>query len=1195
MAQVELTKEQREAVYAPGNVLVHAGAGVGKTEILAQRFVALLAGDIEGRAPIEPERLTAITFTEKATADMRRRIAEKLDERIASEGNGTRRPALLRARRTLGLARISTIHAFCARLLREYPIEADVDPAFDVLDEYESRTFLESACRELIADAVRRKDPGAYRLVRARGLYGTPHREGALEAVVRVVRETGRLGKSPQWICDMSIATAEKLEAYGPRMDAIREQIAGLVLKLLAARGITGTADGALQNLRSEWPRMRSRLEGLKADSGSSALRTLDDLRVLLPEARAARIKETVKQLRDIKIDEMRAAFGACRAAHAIRETAEFVAGIARSVELRKRAERVLTFDDLLVRACDLVEKHPEVVSYYRRSLRALLVDEYQDTDGIQDAVVRLLTEKGPPAPELFLVGDEKQSIYRFRGADVTVFKRERALVPLLERPLRENRRSLPAIIDFVNAVSEIVMAPDRHSGKPYRVKWDDAHRLQATRLTVDTPAIELIVAPAGNDTGGAKQATHELRQIEADAIAGRCARIVDDGVKINDPHSGDQRPARFGDIALLLRSFTDVAIYEAAFARAKVRSYTVRGRGFFGCKEVRDLAVLLSAIDDPQDAIALAAVLRSPMFCLSDQCLLEMAIHLEEQRARTGAARRTLAALFEDPGEDFAWLAVERETALGARHALTELRAMREREPLSAILERALELTRFEAVMLSLDQGVQRAANVRKLLELARDFETHHFFGLGDFARHLRDLVEDEPREPQAQIAAEAEDAVRLMTIHQAKGLEFPIAIVADLGRKSPPNNQKIVMTPEHGLLVCDTVGAGDDELPNPLIDAYRESIKDEESAEAARILYVAMTRARDRLILSEGASRKEWAEEIRTTIGPERVANFADSSHEEEIVEAAGVKMIFSRADILAAAKPGAADRQTVTSADELARIAADRLGFALPANLELLTSPSALEDFERCPRQYFLRHLVELPEDAMSGFGDGNGAAAMGVVAHAVMEQLDVRKARDLEAEIVRLADLHCDSVDIALTAAERKTLVRDLVRCAQSSEFAAIADAPSTRVRRELPFFMTLENGDLALFVRGRIDLLIDDGQRLVVSDYKYAHPGQQNYRVQMECYALAATDALPGRTVDAEIVFLRDGVKRQSLTLAPPAEIRAHLLSIAHRIAAARADGTAAAFPRRPTEPLECRRLGCGYVARCWPGGQPRAT
>jgi len=1190
MPRVELTPEQREAVYAPGNVLVRAGAGAGKTEVLAQRFVALLAGDIGARAPLEPERIAAITFTEKATADMRRRIAETLDDKIAHKADGTRRKALLRARRTLGLARISTIHAFCARLLREYPIEARVDPAFDVLDEYASQTFLESASRELIADAVRAKDRGAYRLVRARGLYGTTHREGALEIVVRLVGAAARLGNSPQWLRETSIVTAEKLDASAAEIVPLRGELAGLVDRLLASPGISGAAGERLRDLQGKWPALRSRLGRIDADADLPALGALEDLRGELPKAQNAAIKDAVKEIH-ATVKRLHDNYGAGRAAQAIRETAQFVAKIAEDLEARKRTERVLTFDDLLVLARRLLEDHPEIAVHYRRSLGALLVDEYQDTDNVQDAVVRLLTEGSRPAPELFLVGDEKQSIYRFRGADVTVFKRPRPLDPLMHRPLRENRRSLPAIVDFVNAVSAIVMSPGEDGDKPYRVSWSDEHRLRPIRPAANTPAVELIVAPLQLNPGEGKQpGTHELRRAEADAIARRCAGIVAHGVRVANARSGIERPARFGDIALLLRSFTDVATYENAFSRAAVPSYTVRGRGFFGCKEVRDLAALLSAIDDPQDTIALAAVLRSPLFGLSDQCLLEMAIYLGQHRAAVGGRRRLIGSLFDDPDENFPWLGIERESALNARRVLVELRAMRERAPLSEILERALELTRFEAVMLSLDRGSQRAANVRKLLDIARDFEAHRFFGLEDFARHLRRLADEEPREPQAQIVAEAENAVRLMTIHQAKGLEFPIVIVADLGRRPPPNNEKIVMTPEDGLLMCDTVGAGDDELPNPQIDRYRERIKDQERAESARILYVAMTRARDRLILSEGPSEGEWTRRIREAIGADLVAHFAESANPEEIVGAAGIKVVLSRVDCLAAGEAAVLDRKTETTSDELARMAAARLGFALPAGRELLTSPSALEDFERCPRQYFLRHELALPENGIGIFRANNRAEAMGNVAHAVLAQLNPHAAHNLDAEIARLVDIHCAGVE--LNAAQRKGLILDLVRYVRGSEVAA---APSACVRRETPFFMTLEDRDLTLLVRGRIDALSGDGARLIVSDYKYARPGPGDYRVQMECYALAAADALPGRTVDAEIIYLRDGGARRALALPSPAAIRTHLLEIGHRIAKARADGTAAGFPKRPAEALECRRLGCGYVARCWPGGQPRAT
>jgi ATP-dependent helicase/nuclease subunit A len=1195
MAWVDLSPEQRDAIYAPGNVLVRAGAGSGKTEVLARRFVALIAGDIAGGAPLSPERIAAITFTEKATADMRRRIAEVLDERIAGEQEADRRRSLKRARRMLGLARISTIHAFCARLLREHPLEAGVDPGFEVLDEHQSTTFLDRACREFVADAVRRHDPGAYRLAGARGLHGMARRPGAIQVLLRVIGEAARLGKSPRWISEKAASTASELRAYGPRIIELRASLVALVEKLAGTAGIGGQAGKKIDELRDVWPSLRHDIEFFGADSDPSALDRFYELKGALPTAQNARLRDTIYEIRgnaerDGIIPRIMGAYGACRAGDATEEIARLVTDVAVKLEARKSDARVVTFDDLLFLARRLLTEHPEIAQQYRRAISALLVDEYQDTDPIQDTVVRLLTEGDAPAPELFIVGDEKQSIYRFRGADVTVFNRPRALASLDERTLQENRRSLPVIVDFINAVGASVMAPhDGDDDRPYRVKWSEHHRLEATREAADVPVIELIVSPAP-PRDDAKAAKRDLREVEANAVARHCGQMVAERVQVMDARSGAPRPIRFADIALLLRSFTDVALYEAGFARAGVPYYTVKGRGFYDCKEVRDLAALLGAIDDPRNSVDLAAALRSPLFGISDQCLLEIALHLEDERA-PGGPRRPLWTVFDDPDEGFAWLGAGRDgdAARTAHRVLAELRAMRERDSLGAIVERALELTRFEAVMVGMANGRQRAANARKLGELARDFETHRFFGFADFVRHLRRLVAEPPREPQAPTAAEGDDVVRLMTIHQAKGLEFPVVIVPDLGRKPPTDNENVVITPDHGLLACDTVGAGDDALPNPLLAEWRKTVKDQEQAEAARILYVAMTRARDRLLLSEGPPGGEWQKQIRDVVGSQTVADFAGGGEDERVVEVAGVKVILRRAEALANQVGSSAQPATaMPSTAELAAMARARLGFLAPAARELVISPSMLEDFGRCPRQYFLRHELGIPgHDGSVPVGDGTGSAgAIGTVAHAVLEQLAPNlAAHTRETEIARSVELH--SAGFEITPAERRALVRDLGRYAASPEFARGATA--SNVRREAPFFMCLEDDGFTLFVRGRIDLLIDEGPRIVVADYKYACPGAHDFRVQMECYALAAAQASAGRKVEAEIVYLRGGVERRALTLPPPVEMRAHLIALGRRIAAAGAAGEPSAYTKRPTSPAECRALGCGYVARCWRG------
>jgi ATP-dependent helicase/nuclease subunit A len=206
---------------------------------------------------------------------MRRRIAEVLDDRIAREEDTGRRAALMRARRTLGLARISTIHAFCARMLREYPIEAGVDPGFEVLDEYQSMTFLEGACRELIADAVRGQHPGAMRLVGTRGLYGFTHQMGSIDLVLKVIGDAARLGRSANWIRATAATTAVKLRAFGATIPGFRAELADQVDKLLAIPNLGGKAAQKLDGLGNEWPRLRLVIEAFDADSDPVELEAL--------------------------------------------------------------------------------------------------------------------------------------------------------------------------------------------------------------------------------------------------------------------------------------------------------------------------------------------------------------------------------------------------------------------------------------------------------------------------------------------------------------------------------------------------------------------------------------------------------------------------------------------------------------------------------------------------------------------------------------------------------------------------------------------------------------------------------------------------------------------------------------------------------------------------------------------------------
>jgi ATP-dependent helicase/nuclease subunit A len=1200
-ARFEPSDEQRAAIYAPDDVLVRAGAGSGKTEVLARRFVAILAGDIEGRAGLLPEQVAAMTFNEKATRDMQARITAVLVSRIEQAREDCEAVGkiahLERCRRRLGLARISTIHAFCARILRENPIEAALDPNFEVLDEDQSATMLERECEQTLIAILRASDPGAVALMRARGLRDAYYTRGALSIVVGLVGGLERLGKDGGWLIECASRLADETRARSEEVALCAHQLCELVEQLTLIKIASGVAQERIEQLKARWPKLKPVALAFNSESDPSALDALRDLAELLPSAQSATIKALVQSIKSLLDKSGKGVgisgqlidlWGEQRAVQPTLDIARTVATIAGKIAERKRAEGVVTFDDLLSLSLRLLRDHPEGARRYRGTLRALLVDEYQDTDPIQHAVVTELTRRadGELAPELFIVGDEKQSIYRFRGADVAVFRRRREPEPLLRR-LQHNRRSAPSLLEFANALSASVM---RHRDGPapgFVVEWSEEHRLIPDRPALDAaPAIEVLLC------SDEKNPVADKRRAEAGWIARRCRELIETGTQVSDRRSAG-RAARFGDIAILMRSFESVRIYEDGLRAADVPFYTVKGRGFFACQEIRDIADLLAAIDEPSSEIALAAALRSPLIGLSDQCLLELALGHEGPRPR-------LSDYFRTGGPDPGWLDERhRHAVVRARTILSELRAMKDGAPLAEMIERAVELTDFEAVMVAQSEGPQRVANVRKLIELARDFDSRRMLSFPDFIRHLGRLIDAEPYEPQAQILGEDEDVVRLMTIHQAKGLEFPIVFLADLGRRPPTRESQYLLSPDDGLLMRDTLGSGQDAVPNPRIEKYNKLLGQQDEAESARLLYVAITRARDRLILSEGSKPDRWAEQVREFIGKDRIGSFLNSSDAQRSINAGGVDVLLHRppaSDAMISAQ-AASPTRTSREADDavFAELARRRLQFEPPPAREMVASPTELECFDRCPRQYWYRHILAMPDgEPFAAAAAANGspsrprkrasALEMGQAAHAALERIRFgAAARDTQGELD--AALEAAAAEAGLGKADIATLRGDLLRY-------LVQHSPDERIAgREVPFFLAVaDDENLTVFVRGRIDLLAEADGALIVRDYKYARfsvdSDAEQYRLQMECYALAAAQAYDGRSVRAELIFIRGECTPVALDLPAPETIRTRLVSIGREMTVA---ARTSQYAMKPPSADVCRSLGCGYIRRCWGG------
>lgn len=1178
------TPAQHAAITAAGSVAVTAGAGCGKTTVLAERFVHLLRPGPAGRAPVdEVAQILAITFTEKAAGEMKRRI-RALVGRAVAEAPEAERGHWERVRRELLGAQISTIHALCARVLRDNPLEAGIDPHAVVLDEYESRDHLERLVETELLRRLRAGDTTVRELVaRTRGLRGA-HGRGAVRTVTRLLEALGRLGRDGAWLVEATVrATDEAVLARAV------DGAANAVIREIEAWLTSARPGAAATALAAEWPDWCARLRGLARDRDPAAILALAPLAAAVARAKRPALRGLLRRDADRLDGDLAGAHGALAAAAADRRLAALVAELERVVAERKRAEAVLTFDDLVRGAAAVLAAHPSVARRYAGRFRAVLVDEFQDTDAVQAEIVRRLADA--PGTTLFVVGDEKQSIYRFRGAEIAVFKAMRdGLGASLS--LGRNFRSQPGVLAFVNALAgAMFQTPDGALEPEQWTRFDAGAALEPDRaqtsLGPSVRLVSLVGAFAGREVGA-----REAREIEARVLA----------EVVHDLATRRVDPVAHGDVAVLLRTLNQVKAYEYALARRGIPYYVVKGRGFFQAQEVRDLVNLLGVVARPDDGVALAAVLRSPLFGVDDDTLWRLAWPDD-------APHPDLVRRFHAGGLDGARGPMARVLAR-ARDLLGELGRRRSRSGVADLLLRALAVTDLEAVHLTQPQGRQRVANVRKVIELARDFDRRGRGGLAGFVTRLRTLDADDPREAEAILAGEHDRVVRLMTIHQAKGLEFPVVVLADLGRALEGDNETVVLDRDGGLIAAPVVGAGAHALRHAGLEGYRARERERSAAEYARLLYVACTRAADELILIEGRGKPKhletgdgdatiWCHRVWDVVGREAVAAVARHGEAAIATPAPGVAVSIEPASAyLARSAQGVTGAAEPVEAEAPAEaLAAVERALAAPVARPAVvaTTPTALATFQRCARQYWYAHVLRMD----AGGGRGRRARLAGMLAHGVLETMDLGRA-PAPGELARVAEARPETLQ--LRRREVRAIVGDLERAL--GFVRTEVQRGLGIVAREVPVALALPALAPVVVLQGRIDVLARRGGRPVVQDYKYADASAgraREYGDQLAAYRLAVART-EGGEVDGELVFLRGRPTVVPLGPLDPGATEAAIVAAGEALAAVAGARHVEAFPRGPAEPEVCVVLECPWLRRCWgagavsdtaPGARPR--
>ncbi|HEV3259372.1 MAG TPA: UvrD-helicase domain-containing protein, partial [Gemmataceae bacterium] len=830
-----LNDQQQRAVFGrEASIVLSSGAGCGKTHVLTQRYLSHL-----DRGEADVGQIVAITFTERAARQMRERIRQSLSHRLKgadTDDEATRWDQYLR---DLETAPISTIHAFCLLLLQQHAVEAGLDPHFTVLEDVLS-TNLEA---EALTDCLQR-------LLTSEAQAGEDLRELVLcygwkptTEAVRALVNSGDRRDWPNWCRLPAEEIAADWQAFA-REDLLPRYVVHVV------RSAPKVAR-CLEFLRRTQPRPGSKMaENVRrlleqvprlaqAADLAAAVEELTELAKVGGERGKAWasdeeyevVKEVFKGFRDDLPGRMQLFLTTTddlpQAALMAQRFLRVAAEAAHTYHLLKHRNGVVDFQDLLVQARDLLRDHPQVRERLQRRYRFLLIDELQDTDPVQMELVGHLCGAELTQGKLFAVGDHKQSIYRFRGADVHRFQQLRQGVPHEGRlGLTINYRSQPAVLHFANALL------CRH--------LDDYEPLVAHHPQVNPgPCVEFLWSPRGD-----KEAVAEARTREAEWIAARISAMVHghEALVVDREHGGDSlRPVCQGDVALLFRSMSNVPLYEAALRKHGLDYYLVGGWAFFAQQEIYDLLNLLRALENPQDGLSLAGALRSPFCCLSDEALFLLARH-----------GHGLWAGLHDPALRQRLPADQAEGAARAVRYLDRWRGLKDRLPIARLLGEVFADSGFDAATQFEFLGDRKLANLWKMMDLARTFDRSGLFGLAEFIERLGDLVRTQPREEQAATQPENADVVRLMTIHQAKGLEFPVVFVPDVaavggGWHLPPARW-------HDRLGCVPRPPAEDPPPFPDF-AWRlweaaEAIED--WREELRTLYVACTRAQDYLVLS-------------------------------------------------------------------------------------------------------------------------------------------------------------------------------------------------------------------------------------------------------------------------------------------------------------------------------------------------------
>ena len=1172
------TDEQQTAITTTGcNLLVSAAAGAGKTAVLVERIIRLLCHKEE---PLDIDRLLVVTFTEAAAAEMRERIGGALEREIAHSG----RRDLTRQLSLVNGASISTLHSFCLDIIRRYFYLLDMDPSFRVADEREATMLQQQVLEQLLENAFQKEDPAFLELAARYG--GKTADEGLARLILRLYRYTWSNPWPQQWLeaAAQSFSLPEDMaaeEGLKPWLAPIKEHLrltlahahSSLERALVACtqpggpqvyesvladeldqvKAMEPLLHGSWELLRESWLGLNFKRMPAAKDCDTEIKDQVQELRKNAKEAIGKITESFFQRSAEDYIQEIR------HLAPLVKVLTELVVQFAEDYAEAKKVYGLLDFNDLehyCLRILISAEAEPGEIlpsaaaCEVRACYEHVLVDEYQDINPVQDAILQLVSRQGEPAPNLFMVGDVKQSIYRFRLGDPGLFLERFYRYPAEsggpERKLllSKNFRCRSGVVTAVNFLFRQLMTT-----QAAEIEYDvDAQLVCGARYPeppegsqissiVDVHLLEKELDGQRDATSNDEGEDLDALEREGTVAAQQILELLENptGVRqVFDKDIKEYRPVAYRDIVILLRATSNRAnrLVEI-LARHGIPAYSDLSSGYFAATEVETMLSLLKVVDNPRQDIPLAAVLRSPLVGLSIEQLVTL-------RQVVGKKADFYDAMVAAAEADIPGLSVRLTDFLAT---LERWRDLARQQTLATMISTIYQESGFSDYVAGLPDGAQRQANLRALFSRARQFDRFSRQGLFRFLSFIDQLRRSGEDLGTARALGEKENVVRIMSIHKSKGLEFPVVILCDLGKNFNFQDQRTEMLVHRQLGLGPLIVAPERKLRYPSLPflALKLLGEAETRAEEMRILYVALTRAREQLILigsARGLERQmenwrqllshcgeqlppadltrsrtylDWLGRalIRHSDLDGNPVNYSwlvgeDSRFSLTVWDGDVKKVVaaqqdkqgeYSERDALMSLKPVG-----VKPAEEMQDDILRRLAFSYPhAQLELPAKLSVSE---------LKRRFAKLQEEegevrpfapstwAHPAFVQqeaGPDPAERGILYHQVLQQLDLTKPLNEAGVTVQMQQLIAVGV-LHLQSAEH--VDPSLIASFFTSEAGQLVLKYKDQVFREWPFTLAVsteevseERGDDALIIQGIIDLLIRTPEGFVLVDYK----------------------------------------------------------------------------------------------------------